>query len=125
MKECYLCIGCYIQSYLYRVEDSIEAVISEKCVGKPLVKWLVDPLKFVVEEPAHKDLVYVAVVSRSNDGYFVLHEVYQQSRQKKATFDIAQPRRYCNIISVVVILYGILSVCSLCYNWGELKRATH
>ena len=82
---------------IHRIEGDIGAVVAAKCVGKPLVKWLVDPLKFVVEQPAHDDLVYVAVVSQSSDGYFVLHEVYQQQKQawrRKATFDIAQPRRY-------------------------------
>ena len=56
---------------------------------------LVDPLKFVVDLPAHRGVVYVAVVSQDQDGKFELHDVYQQQKkQLRTTFDIVQPQRY-------------------------------
>ena len=71
--------------------------MKEKChpPSKDYESWLVDPLKFVVDLPAHEDIVYVAVVSYKPGDSFVLHEVYQQQpKQVHATFDIVQPQRY-------------------------------
>ena len=55
--------------------------------------WLVDPLKFEVDLPAYRELIFVAVISEHGD-VFVLHEVYQQQKRGLNTsFDIVQPGR--------------------------------
>ena len=86
----------------FRIFGNIDSVISAKCHyptgGQPLMKWHVDPLKFVVNLPAHDNLVYVAVISEDIEGHFKLHDVYQQQQHPpEATFTIVQPRRYSYI----------------------------
>ena len=86
----------------YSVACDIRKLVEEKChpPSKDHESWLIDPLKFVVDLPAHRDVDYVAVVSKLAD-IFVLHEVYQKQRkQVNATFDIVQPQRYLSNIFI-------------------------
>ena len=82
--------------YHYSITSDIERLIERKChpPSKKHESWLVDPLKFVVDLPSHRDVIYVAVISQVED-VFVLHEVYQkQPKQLNSTFDIVLPQRY-------------------------------
>ena len=90
---------------LYSITCDIEKLASDKC--EPLIddniSLLVDPIKFVVDLPGHRNVVYVAVVSQAKDLLF-LHEVYQEQKGVcRATFDIVQPQRYVYICLNIIL----------------------
>ena len=91
-------------------------LVGDKChpPSKEHESWLVDPLKFKMDLPAHEDITYIAVISMKPDFTFVLHEVYQmQDKALNPAFNVVQPRRYTKIAIIINILlqYSYITEC--------------
>ena len=101
--------------YHYSITCDIARLTKEKChpPSKDHESWRVYPLTFVVDLPAHGNVIYVAVISQVED-VFVLHEVYQkQQRQLNFKLDIVLPQRSAYIWMFVPVIWSDVQDCAI------------